>query len=160
MVSAGGSTPNQNPATVAVTNPPNPGDGALAHPEGGGIISWHPHSGEGGIWAQFSKLVRDGMGYTVMRYNIWSNGGEYQPGTMKGNSSYEAIDDNGGKTAATDGETEELMASPPPPSKKKPSRRKSEGDAGEGKKKSKRGKKGKPRPSLPAVSRDDDGGLE
>lgn len=41
--------------------PPLDGDGAFAHPEGQGAITWHPHYE---LWGQGRMLVLDGWRYT------------------------------------------------------------------------------------------------
>jgi hypothetical protein len=46
-------------------NPPNPGDGAFAHPEGKGVIGWHPHHEK--AWGDFMELVSDGFKFTLAR---------------------------------------------------------------------------------------------
>ena len=55
-------------------NPPNPGDGAFAHPEGKGVIGWHPHHEK--AWGDFMALVSDGFKFTLARVR----GEKYDPG--------------------------------------------------------------------------------
>lgn len=55
-------------------NPPSPGDGAFAHPEGKGIIGWHPHHEY--AWGEAMGLVSDGFKFTLARVR----GEKYDPG--------------------------------------------------------------------------------
>lgn len=55
-------------------NPPNAGDGTFAHPEGKGVIGWHPHHER--MWGEGMALVSDGFTFTLARIR----GGRYDPG--------------------------------------------------------------------------------
>jgi hypothetical protein len=53
-------------------NPPNPGDGAFAHPDGAGVIGWHPHLE---AWGEGKLLVLAGFSYVKVRWHVYQNGG-------------------------------------------------------------------------------------
>ena len=53
-------------------NTPDPDDGALAHPEGKGILGWHPHHS---AWGEGWALIMDGGRFVKMKFDRWRNGG-------------------------------------------------------------------------------------
>ena len=151
-------------------NPPKPGDGALAHPDGGGAVAWHPHYES---WGEGKELVLAGFKYTKMRWHMYRNGGSAQ--------GYEAVekaalngqqydDDLAKRTAAGGADDDADMAMGDNKKAKKKQgkakaagagqqqRRGSESELDTSKSKKKKKKK-KPRPSLPAID-GGGGGLE
>lgn len=100
-------------------NPPSQGDGAFAHPEGKGMIAWHPHHEK--TWGEGMALVSDGFRFTLARVR----GESYDPG--RGLKSDDAL-----MLAADEGEESDAG--------RRSRRKRRESDA---KSKSKRGKDGK-----------------